>query len=441
VTQTAIDPAAVLPTPSGPATRVIVRWRAVRRDVRGTPGRMRAMSAALIALGLLMALGGAQAFSTAQGALTRADADAAQLVRLQLIRTSLVRADADATNAFLVGGLEPVDQRRDYDQAVQRAGQQLAYAARAQPADGDPLARLNIALQDYTGLVQQARANNRQNLPVGAQYLRQASAGLRADALPLLENLTTANQERARQEFSLARAAIAWLLVAALPTLALLVLALVWLARRTHRYLNLPLAGAAGLTVIALLVGLIVLGSVATAVSDIRDGPYAASRALADARVSAFDAKSNESLTLVSRGSGAAFETTWQGAARDVDADLRAGAGAGSRTDPRISEAGTSWSRYRGLHVGIRALDDERGDWDGAVKAATSPAPGGVNKTFATFDAASDAALTSASRDTTGQLRDAGSALTLATWWAVLAGLAVAALAWWGLTQRIEEYR
>ena len=34
-------------------------------------------------------------------------ADAAQLVRLQDARTSLVAADAAATNAFLVGGLEP----------------------------------------------------------------------------------------------------------------------------------------------------------------------------------------------------------------------------------------------------------------------------------------------------------------------------------------------
>ena len=71
-----------------------------------------------------------------QGALDRADANAAQLVRLGDLRISLVRADADATNAFLVGGLEPAEQRPDYDTAVQRAARPwLAQAARAQPAD------------------------------------------------------------------------------------------------------------------------------------------------------------------------------------------------------------------------------------------------------------------------------------------------------------------
>ena len=42
----------------------------------------------------------------------RANTD--QLVRIQAIQTNVVQADADATNAFLVGGLEPPAQRADY---------------------------------------------------------------------------------------------------------------------------------------------------------------------------------------------------------------------------------------------------------------------------------------------------------------------------------------
>ena len=87
---------------------------AVRRTGAGdTPSRLRLVGAALVVLGLLVGLGAAQSFWTADGALSRADANASQLIRLQDIQTSLVRADADATNAFLVGGLEPVEQRRD----------------------------------------------------------------------------------------------------------------------------------------------------------------------------------------------------------------------------------------------------------------------------------------------------------------------------------------
>jgi hypothetical protein len=419
-------------TPRTPAERVVARWRRARADVRQTPGRMRLVSAGLVVAGLLAALGGAQAFRTAQGALERADANASQLVRLQLIQTSLVSADADATNAFLEGGLEPVEQRRDYDQALRRASAQIAYAARAQPADGTALAALNNDLQDYAGQVQLARANNRQGLPVGAQYLRAASATLRAGALPLLDNLTAANEQRARQEFSAARASLAWLMVTYPLVLAALVAALIWLARRTHRYLNVPLAGAGLVALVALIGGLIVLGSMAATVSDVRDGSYSSARALAGARVAAFDAKANESLTLVSRGSGASFETAWLEAAGEVTTGLAAGASA--------KEAELSWQQYADLHREIRELD-EAGGWDQAVARATSRAADSPNRRFDTFDRATDTDLNAASAATTDQLRDAGRGLAVGGWLAALAGLAVAALAWWGLAQRIEEYR
>ena len=92
-------------------------------------------------------------------------------MRIQAIQTDVVQADADATNAFL-GGLEPAAQREDYTEAVSSAAQLVAEAAQHQPADGAALGALNRSLLDYTSQVEQARANNRQALPVGAQYLK-----------------------------------------------------------------------------------------------------------------------------------------------------------------------------------------------------------------------------------------------------------------------------
>ena len=83
----------------------------VRRGLAGTPGRMRVVAALAVVVTLAFGLGAGQAFRSASGALERAGANAAQVVRVQDIRTNLVRADAAATNAFLVGGLEPKDQR------------------------------------------------------------------------------------------------------------------------------------------------------------------------------------------------------------------------------------------------------------------------------------------------------------------------------------------
>ncbi|HEY8867620.1 MAG TPA: hypothetical protein VIM22_11835 [Solirubrobacteraceae bacterium] len=391
--------------PAAPGARA----QRTRRGAQDTPGRLRLVSAALIVVGLCVGLGAAQSFWAADGALARADANAAQLVRLQDIQTKLVRADADATNAFLVGGLEQPAQRRDYDQAIERASAQVAFAARAQPADGEVLAALSTSILTYTGMVEQARAINRQGLPLGAQYLRDGSAGLRADALPLMEALNKANEHRVAVEFANARTAR-----------------------------NLAIAAAlVGLVVLAILVvSAVALGSVASAVKDVRTGSYAAARALASARIAAFDAKANESLTLISRGSGAAFETAWKAASGTTTSDLDVAVSVGG------ADAGlpTSWTTYTVLHQKIRARDDG-GAWDKAVAAAVSRAAGSANAAFDAFDNASEQRLTHAGDATSSGLRDAESELTFGAWLAVLAGILAASLAWWGLSQRIEEYR
>ncbi|WP_407343077.1 hypothetical protein [Pengzhenrongella phosphoraccumulans] len=419
-----------------PATRAGRGLQRARLGVQGTPGRLRVVSAVLILVALLVGLAGARSFWAADDALARADRNAAQLVRLQDIQTSLVRADADATNAFLVGGLEPVEQRRDYDAAVERAARQVAFAARAQPADGDALAALGAAIQRYTGGVVQARATNRQGLPLGAQYLREASAGLRADALPLLEALNQANQDRVTTEFAAARRAQALVAVAGLVALALIAGAMVWIARRSHRILNVPLLAAGVVVLVVLVAGVAVLGSVSATVGTVKTGSYAAARALAGARISAFDAKANESLTLISRGSGAAFETAWAASSEATTtrlADAVAVDGGSADLEP-------AWAAYTALHREIRALDDG-GGWDQAVAAAVSREPGSANAAFDSFDTRSAEQLTSAGAATTSALTDAQSGLTLAGWLCVLAGLGAAVLAWWGLSQRIEEYR
>ena len=88
--------------------------------------------------------------------LYRAEADTNQLIRVQQIQTNLLIADATATNAFLVGGLEPPAQRAQYDAALTATGALIAQAARAQPADADALAALNQQVVAYTGGIEQA---------------------------------------------------------------------------------------------------------------------------------------------------------------------------------------------------------------------------------------------------------------------------------------------
>ena len=416
------------------------RVGAVRASLRaalaGTPGRLRGLAALTVLATLLFGLAAGQAFRAADGAIERAAANSDQLVRMQAIQTHVVQADADATNAFLVGGLEPPAQRADYTAAIASASQLIAEAAQHQPADGPALGALNQELVAYASEIEQARANNRQALPVGAQYLKGASANLRSDALPLLKNLVDANNQRVAEEFDNASLALLWLVVAGLLTLLVLVLALVWLARRTRRYVNVPLAAAALIVLVTLVLGALGLTRVSNRVDAARDGVYAATLSTAQARIAAFDAKSNESLTLIARGSGSAFEKAWQASSAAVTAEL-------SELGQNPASSGLAplpWSDYTSVHKQIRTLDDS-GNWEGAVELATGTGQGTSNSAFGSFNTSSGEQLAGLSDQTAQQLDQARRWLPLGGALGVLAGVLAALGAWWGVSQRLEEYR
>ena len=92
----------------------------------GTPGRMRIFGAIAVTACLLF---GVLAFAIATHFDNELEAErehAEQLVRVQAIRTSLVKADASATNAFLVAGLEAGDVRGSYEEGIRTAAEKIA---------------------------------------------------------------------------------------------------------------------------------------------------------------------------------------------------------------------------------------------------------------------------------------------------------------------------
>ncbi len=421
---------------SGLARRLAQLGSSVRSGFEGTPGRLKGLGAITVAACLVFGLVAGFSFRSADGALSRAGANTDQLVRVQAIQNHVIQADADATNAFLVGGLEPPAQRADYTDAITDASKLIAEAAQSQPADGPALGALNEALVSYATEIEQARANNRQALPIGAQYLKDASSDLRADALPPLKNLVDANNQRVEEEFDNARTAVIWLGVAGFLTLVVLVLGLVWLARRMRRYVNAPLAAAAAIVLVTLLLGAIGLVGIGNKVDSVRGGVYAATLSTAQARIAGFDAKSNESLTLIARGSGAAFETAWQGSDDVVQREL----GKLSSNEATAELEPLPWDGYASVHQQIRKLDDA-GNWDGAVQLATGTGSKSGNATFASFDTSSGDQLNSLGKDTASQLDQAGGWLPFAAALGLVAGIIAALCAWWGVSLRLEEYR
>jgi hypothetical protein len=400
------------------------------RLLHGTPGRMRLYMALGVVAAIVLGAVSANALLSSQAAVERAANNTAQVVRAQSIHVDLLRADAVATNAFLIGGLETPESRARYQDAMSRVATGVAEAAAAQPADGAALGALSQQVQAYAALVEQARTNNRLGLPVGAQYLTQASAGLRADAIPIINAVVAANEQRARDEFDRSNSSLQ-LAVGLLALIGLVAIA-VWLARRTHRYLNGRLTGAIALLLVALVFTLVQVAGVGSATRAVANGDFGQTVTLAEATTSANDARANESLTLIRRGSGAANEKSWKADDRAVRAAL---------ADVSDSETLTSqWSDYAGVHQQVRELDDN-GQWDKAVAMSTDPSAKGSDGTFTTFDTAVTQARDSAGKAAVARLGELGRTAPIAAIGVALAALLAAWLVVRGIGQRIEEYR
>ncbi|TDW87737.1 hypothetical protein EV137_5820 [Kribbella pratensis] len=442
MTQTQSAPPATVPTAPPPGTtlqapnaRTAGPRGAVAQWFEGTPGRMRAFLILAAAMSVVFGLAAAQGFSQSDGALDRAQANTAQLVRIQAIHTNLVSANADATNAFLVGGLEPPEQRAHFVNSLAAAAGLIAEAATAQPADRDVLGALNKTLITYGGLIEQARANNRQGLPIGSQYLKDANSVLQDDSLPLVKALVEANEKRVDTEFDGISQGTIWILVGGLLSLAVFAITLRWLARRTHRYLNVPIAAGAALVLLTTVVGGVSLAGASNSAKDTRSSEYERTLALSRARIAAYDARSNESLTLIARGSGDAFDKAYTAAAAQVDEQLGKVGGNGGNLQQL-------WTAYKSVHDKVRETDAKQGNWDGAVAMAVGKDETNSSvDTFNAFDSSSNQQLTRTSTGVQSELKDARDGLPPIGWLGVPLGILAALLVAWGMSQRLEEYR
>ncbi|WP_374947206.1 hypothetical protein [Agreia sp.] len=407
----------------------------VARKTRSTPATLQLLLALSVLASLAFGVAGFQTGSSQARATADASAEAAQLIGIQAVRNNLVRADAIAANAFLVGGLEPADQRAEYDTAIDDATRALTTLSADDKAKDTDFAQVNSEVAIYTGLIEQARANNRQGFPVGAAYLSQASALLNDSTLPQLEALVLASADRAAGSFTASTVSLVWLLVAVIALVALIWVHL-WITRRSHRYLNWPLLIAAVALLVVGVVGVITFTNTTGAAIEARQNSYAKTLAISQAYTSATEAKSLESFTLIKRGSGQTLEAEVQTAIADAQSRLDS-SGKNYLIDDDLSNGFASWVEK---HAEIRALDDG-GNWEGAVAQAIDQEPGSANAAFDSFSEAAQDDIASSAAATKNAL-DAGGALSSLLGWILLVfGLAAAVLSWRGVSLRLKEYR
>lgn len=417
-------------------------WGAVRAGLRGSPGQLRLAGIVGVAGGLVFAVLGLVALQARANALADARTHAAQLVRLQQISADLVAADSQFTNGYLTYGLESSSALSSYETSVQDASRLIAEASRAEPADAAQLAEVNDALTRYTARVAAARANNKQGFQVATGYLRQASTLLQSsdsspNLLPTLTDLATANAQRVDAAFASSRAATRVLVLAALGGLGLLVTAQFMVARRSHRVFNVPLVTGTAAVVVALLVAGTTMAVAQSRASRVKDNSYAATVALANARIAAYVGRSYASISLIYVGTGGDYATSQKSYGEQVArARTQLTEAAGRGADVGAGELDAWNSAVSGIY------DTALGDaWTKAAGEATADAEDSANARFEAFDAATAPVLRQEATTVHDGLGADRVWLFVSGWLAAVLGALAAAAAWLGVSQRLEEYR
>ncbi|MFE7747854.1 hypothetical protein [Streptomyces sp. NPDC057428] len=451
--ETAPDPRAApvtVPAPRRGARAVAVER--LRSAATTEPGRLQLYGAVLA---LLVVVFGAVTFleidaraEAAHDVVTRSQplsADAASIYR------SLADADTMAASGFLAGAQEPKDVHEQYERDVKEASRLLVKAAASTDASTSShreITTLGELLPEYTGLVERARANNRQGLPLGGAYLRYANQKMTNELLPAAERLYAAETGRLGTDSADARRWPFLSLAAGIVTLA----ALVWMQRRnyrrTNRVLNHGLLAATAAATVVLL-WLAVGQTVARA--EMRDAMVHGQESLdvlSKARINSLKARANENLTLVARGAVLTpdgtrdkYETDYGTGMKALGAQLvsaRELADDSSGSKP-VASAISSVSEWQDRHTEARTTDD-RGDYDGALKQVIGP-KNSTGECFEQVDGALRQALAHEQGEFDAAARSGRGALGgLPTGAAVLAVLgAVAAIV--GVNRRLSEYR
>lgn len=438
---------------SPPLVRAARQIERIRPRLTTTPGRLRLVAVLLIAGAIVFGALAASAVSTRlQAAHSVATDTEPLLVTAEGLYASLSDADATAATTFLTGGLEAPAQRERYASDLRAASDQLATLARQ--AGGSTQTRaavqtLATQLPVYSGLVETARASNRQGFPVGAAYLRKASTLMREHILPAAGQLYEVEARRLSGDYrsGVSTGTLLTVIAVLCAMLGLLAAIQVRLAHLTHRIFNVPMALATAL-VLALGVWMIVgLTGEQNALGRTQRTGSDAVQVLSAARILALRAQGDEGLALVARGGGEA-------SLRDFDAVTRR---LGSSGEPAslLGEAATiarrsgsaaaidglsvTFARYLAVHRRVVALET-----NGRFNDAVNLAVGSHAQELSLSDALNSnlvQEISAAQRRFGSAAGDATSALG-GLWLAIpLLSVLFAALALYGVLQRLGEYR
>ena len=369
----------------------------------------------------------------------------------QRIYSKLSDANDAATTAFLTGGIEPAATRQRYlaDIAAAGAGIESATAQgeRGTAGAAADLSTLAEQLPAYNGEIETARADNRLGLPLGAAYLREASALMRSTLLAKAKDLYAA--ENASLSGTSAQAT-GLPLVCVTGAVGLLVVFLLyrasrWLRGRTNRVLNVGLVAAGSVAVVSLAWLAVAYAAGRSDLLAAQARGSATVEAVAQVGIAAQEAHADESITLIDNTG----DDTYQGDYQDKMHALGPGPGTlltAAQTAARAPRPRRRWRPRSATRGPGSPLTRRSGPWTTwAITPRRSPrssAPAGRRRrVLRPAVARPRTALDSDQAVFDSTARSAASAYTGLQAGLIAAGLIMAGACAWGLSRRLVEYR
>jgi hypothetical protein len=411
-----------------------------------TPARLRLLLAGLVALCLAWgALATLMVSQHASAAREVAATDESLSLDAQQIYQSLADADVTVSTAYLYGRTQPFADRQRYlhDIAVAAADLKAATAASGNSSIGASLNTLSAALPVYTGYVEDGEIYNSLGYPAGGSFIEVASEEMHRTLLPAARGVYA--QENAKLAAASAQAtglplAIITVL-AGLGACFLLYRAQRWLSRRTNRTINIGLfltsiAGAAAL--IWIVVALV--GGRADLLKATQHGSTPA-QTLAQADITALQARGDETLNLISRTGDADFQQNFRAAQGTLGSLLStasaesAAGGAGP-----IAAAGHAATAWFAVNQHAQALDAVE-NYAAETQLEIGSGPGTVQTLFGQLETNLNAAISADQADFASNAAAGADAFTGLEAGVIVLALVMAAGCVWGLSRRLAEYR
>lgn len=442
-------------------------FQTVRKSISTTPGLLKLAFSCICFASFLLWIISYLSISQVRYTVKTIGKDAVpSIIAAQKIRASLVDMDANAANAFIGNSnsiktaLEQYEKdRKIVTDSLVSAAQNITYG----DEERKPILAMVDRLQIYVGMVETARLKGS---PEGISILRTASSLMHSVLLPSAEALDKANFKYLDDAYSKSRAAYSLINLAILFAAAMLFVVLigtqVFLYKRMHRILNIPLVIATILLIA--FTGYLnnTLSNESAYLKNAKENAFDSIHALWKARAVAYDANGDESLYLLEVGKGELYDNSFKQKATQllnvpVSQELITQANAGNKilakgyiadelnniTFVGEKEAAIkllqSYGQYLMLDTQIRQLENS-GKHQEAIDLCVGTNEGQSNWAFERFDNALSSVLEINQKEFDHSIDQAFSSLEWPSLIASILAIIIVILCWFGLQPRIQEY-